>query len=278
MRDKHTNTKLTYSADLQTPGWTGQITSIFRQGITKILQTMKCLKNIICCKSKASSRPRNTRLNDFNTFISYDRESSRNSVVLTIRQPNAPSGPIKPPKVEKKKKGKIIKPKHHHSPKFNKKTKSIIIDGNNLLHLNKTIKELFISGQKAEACKRFVGIVLEYVRTKTKISELIIMYDFTKFKYNSSDYNDRWNVFVNENIVNETNKHIKLKVMSAIPGHKTSDDALVDMSSKFNKDELITKLFVTNDNELQKRLRYNGAEVMKSSVFNYMMKARSVSE
>jgi hypothetical protein len=150
--------------------------------------------------------------------------------------------------------------------------KTMILDGNNMLFVDDAIRKLSLKGSKTEAEKRLVALALEHARV-AKIEELTVIYDRTKLSYDWTS-SDSSNVFVVEKIVNDANKHIKLRVLSASPNFTTSDDALVDMSSKFNKEDLAHKIIVTSDRELQNRLTEKGSLVMKSGTWFKQVRAK----
>jgi hypothetical protein len=150
--------------------------------------------------------------------------------------------------------------------------KTLILDGNNMLFADDDIRKLALKGKRREAEKLLVHLALEYAKA-ANIDELTVIYDVTKLSFDWSKLSSS-DELVKEGIVNETNKHIKLRVSSANPRFTNSDDALVAMAGELSKDELTRKLFITSDRELMKRLDDVGSQVMKTGVWFKIARAK----
>jgi hypothetical protein len=150
--------------------------------------------------------------------------------------------------------------------------KTLILDGNNMLFADDDIRKLALKGKRREAEKLLVHLALEYAKA-ANIDELTVIYDVTKLSFDWSKLSSS-DELVKEGIVNETNKHIKLRVSSANPHFTNSDDALVAMAGELSKDELTRKLFITSDRELMKRLDDVGSQVMKTGVWFKIARAK----
>jgi predicted RNA-binding protein with PIN domain len=151
-------------------------------------------------------------------------------------------------------------------------TMVLILDGNNMLFADDHIRKLRLKGKKGEAEKKLIQLALEF-SISASIQDLTIIFDVTKLSYDCNK-DEKGNELVTEGIVNETNKHIKLRVFSANPNFNNSDDALVTMSANYSKDDLAKMIFVTSDQELLKRLDEKGSQVMKTGVWFKLAKAK----
>jgi len=192
---------------------------------------------------------------------------------------------------------------NHWSPNF----KSLYLDGNNMLFVDKGIRNLCLKGKQLLAHIILVKLSILF-SINTELENLYIIFDSTDLYYSNfndgtdiimenmkdmedgkyklteitnmdkADTNNTTNTSITNNrileefINNLNNQKLKIKVLSAWPKYNIADDFLVDLS--LNEDNQST-LFVSSDKELQGRLFNNGIKYIMGSggYFNILKKA-----
>ena len=164
---------------------------------------------------------------------------------------------------------------------WNSDFRSLYLDGNNMLFVDKVIRNLCLKGNKvlAEIILTKLSILFS---NNTDLEYLYVIFDQTDLYFSSLDKKevkeDNFNIYYNKSkIIGEfveklSPKKLKISVMSAWPSYNIADDFLVDLSQKEDK---ISSLFVTSDKELQDRLFSKGIKYIMPSggYFSLLIKA-----
>jgi hypothetical protein len=144
----------------------------------------------------------------------------------------------------------------------------VILDGNNMLFVEKEIRTLFIKKKTNLAQQLLINLSIEFCNLFQNVNNLIIFFDSTDLKYDSEDIREN-NITINNNKLG-----LKIKLISARPNYKTSDDALVEFASS-GQINLDSSLFVTSDKGLIQRLQDKNVKfIMRSGKWfnNYKLK------
>lgn len=125
--------------------------------------------------------------------------------------------------------------------------RTIYLDGNNMLYIEKEMRDYAISGRnRVHAERMLANLVLSYCQTSTDEINFKLMFDATSFH-------------------GYTDTHFEI-ICARKMGFSIADDALVHIS-EVNPDIRDTTLFVTSDKELIERLKSLGSFVMKPKDF-----------
>lgn len=128
-----------------------------------------------------------------------------------------------------------------------KKAKNLYLDGNNLLFVNKEIRnELLMKKNKKNAEAKLADISLEYCKS-LGIVNCYLIFDKTEFAYS------------------KLSEGVQLEITSAYPKFKSSDDAFVELAGRMNAEMLDNSVFVTSDKELISKLMELGARYIFKS-------------